>query len=279
MANFLSKEGLSYYDSLIKGVAVGALSIQGSTITITSVSGKSLGTVVIPQTQYGNASASQDGLMSSVSFKKLDGISEGATKTIASLKNGFINIDGVETKVYSPATQTALTAGLYKITTDATGAVTSGTKVVKSDITALGIPSQDTTYQLASVSINGLMSKDDYSKLRNVEAGAQVNKIETIFVNNQALQVNSKGVNIDLSGYALKSDISSAVNVKGSVDSYASLPSNPKQGDMYNIVNADPVHNINAGDNVVWNGKEWDNFGGVFSIDPVSNAEIDGLFK
>lgn len=40
----------------------------------------------------------------------------------------------------------ATTSGLYKITTDAAGHVTSQTAVVKKDITDLGIPAQDTTY-------------------------------------------------------------------------------------------------------------------------------------
>ena len=38
------------------------------------------------------------------------------------------------------------TAGLYKIKTDAAGHITGQTAVVKTDITALGIPGQDTTY-------------------------------------------------------------------------------------------------------------------------------------
>lgn len=40
----------------------------------------------------------------------------------------------------------AASSGLYKITTDAAGHVTSQTDVVKDDITNLGIPAQDTTY-------------------------------------------------------------------------------------------------------------------------------------
>jgi hypothetical protein len=39
-----------------------------------------------------------------------------------------------------------LTNGLYKITTDSGGNITTGTSVIKSDITSLGIPAQDTTY-------------------------------------------------------------------------------------------------------------------------------------
>lgn len=66
----------------------------------------------------------------------------------------------------------ALTSGLYKITTSARGHVTAGTTVVKSDITALGIPAQDTTYSDATTSVHGLMSTADKAKLDGIAANA-----------------------------------------------------------------------------------------------------------
>ena len=45
----------------------------------------------------------------------------------------------------------AFSSGLYKITTNSEGHVTAATAVQKSDITALGIPGQDTTYTLAGL--------------------------------------------------------------------------------------------------------------------------------
>lgn len=53
-----------------------------------------------------------------------------------------------------------------------------------------------TDIPLASASVDGLMSKSDYSKLVAIEAQAQVNIIESIKVNNVALSITSKGVNI-----------------------------------------------------------------------------------
>ena len=47
---------------------------------------------------------------------------------------------------YTHPTYTAKTNGLYKVTVDGTGHISSTVNVSKSDITALGIPSQDTTY-------------------------------------------------------------------------------------------------------------------------------------
>jgi hypothetical protein len=46
---------------------------------------------------------------------------------------------------------------------------------------------------------------------------------------------------------------------KGSVETYADLPTSGQQvGDVYNVKQADPDHNIDAGDNVAWDGEKWD---------------------
>lgn len=82
---------------------------------------------------------------------------------------------------HAAAKGSAFSSGLYKITTNAQGHVTGATAVAKSDITALGIPAQDTTYEVATQSANGLMSKDDKSKLDGIEAGAEVNPTYTAF--------------------------------------------------------------------------------------------------
>lgn len=46
---------------------------------------------------------------------------------------------------------------------------------------------------------------------------------------------------------------------KGSVETYANLPTSGQQvGNVYNVKQADPDHNIEAGDNVAWDGEKWD---------------------
>ena len=108
-----------------------------------------------PNTTYNNATTSADGLMSSEDKTKLDGIATGANK-------------------YTHPSYTNRTSGLYKITVDATGHVSAATAVTKSDITALGIPGQDTntTYANATTSTDGLMSAEDKVKLNGIAAGA-----------------------------------------------------------------------------------------------------------
>ena len=77
---------------------------------------------------------------------KLGGIEEGANK-------------------YTHPTHTAYASGLYKVTVDAQGHVTAATKATKADITGLGIPAQDTTYDEATTAKAGLMSAADKTKL------------------------------------------------------------------------------------------------------------------
>ena len=49
---------------------------------------------------------------------------------------------------------------------------------------------------------------------------------------------------------------------KGSVATYADLPTTgQKVGDVWNVETADPDHGIEAGDNVAWDGAQWDALG------------------
>lgn len=55
--------------------------------------------------------------------------------------------------------------GLYKIKTDEQGIITEMSSVRKADIEALGIPSTDTTYSIATNSTDGLLSKELFHKI------------------------------------------------------------------------------------------------------------------
>ena len=88
--------------------------------------------------------------------------------------NAYVSVPWTDT-VYTHPSATAYSSGLYKITTNALGHVTAATAVVKTDITALGIPAQDTTYGVVTTSANGLMSSSDKSKLDGIATGAEVN--------------------------------------------------------------------------------------------------------
>lgn len=71
-----------------------------------------------------------------------------------------------------------LTSNMYKFTTDEYGHVVSGIVVTKGDITALGIPAQDTTYDLATADTNGLMASTDKAKLDRLNNTVAVENTE-----------------------------------------------------------------------------------------------------
>lgn len=176
-----------------------------------------------PNTTYGAASTTSAGLMTAADKKKLDGIATGANK-------------------YVHPGYTAQDSGLYKITVDATGHVSAVTAVAKGDITALGIPGTNTTYNDATQGTHGLMSTADKKKLDGFGAA---------------------------NTYALKSDITAMYRYKGSVASYDKLPTSGQTiGDVYDV---------GDGMNYAWNGEKWDGLGQVFTIDAIQNTEIDTI--
>ena len=89
--------------------------------------------------------------------------------------------------------------------------INNGTiSITKDNVTnALGYtpPTTNTTYNNATTTTDGLMSAGDKAKLDAISNNAQVNVIETVKVNNTALNPdNNKAVNIDLSGYLTNSN-------------------------------------------------------------------------
>lgn len=94
-------------------------------------------------------------------LEKLNGIEEGANK-------------------YTHATHEAHASGFYKVTVDAEGHVTAVVAVEKADITALGIPGENTTYVVATAESDGLMSKEDKAKLDGFIAATEAEVTEML---------------------------------------------------------------------------------------------------
>ena len=124
--------------------------------------------VTIPE-----ATETAAGLMPPSAVTKLKGIDEGANK-------------------YTHPTHTARASGLYKITVDRLGHVIAVSAVQKSDITNLGIPDSDTTYDLASDYSNGLMSAEQYTKLKGIAYGANKTTVDAALSSSSANPVQNK---------------------------------------------------------------------------------------
>lgn len=66
---------------------------------------------------------------------------------------------------------------------------------------------------------------------------------------------------------------------KGSVATYADLPTTgQKIGDVYNVETADPDHGIKAGDNVAWDGAQWDILGGNHDLSGYAQLNAANTF-
>lgn len=117
---------------------------------------------------------------SNVEKTKLAGIDEGANK-------------------YVHPSYTERSNALYKITVDKTGHISEVTPVAKQDITALGIPAQDTQYDPATESTSGLMSAADKKKLNAIDSSLEgvtadeIGKVKDVKVNGTSV-LNSEGV-------------------------------------------------------------------------------------
>ena len=72
------------------------------------------------------------------------------------------------------------------------------------------------------------------------------------------------------STYAKKTDLSNVYKFRGSVATYSALPSTG--------VSAGDVYNVEADDmNYAWTGEAWDPLGPLFSIESITNSEIDTI--
>lgn len=88
-----------------------------------------------------------------------------------------------------------LASGLYKITTGSEGHITAGTAVSKDDITALGIPAQDTTYSAATAAASGLMTSEMYTKLNGLENTVVENALTSTSTTNALSAAQGKALN------------------------------------------------------------------------------------
>lgn len=95
----------------------------------------------------------------------IEGKINAALAAITPGANGHLNVNGSDVAVYTHPAHTAKESGLYKMTVDAEGHVSAADAVTKDDITGLGIPAQDTTYQQATQEADGLMAAADKIKL------------------------------------------------------------------------------------------------------------------
>lgn len=103
--------------------------------------------------------------------------------------------------------------------------------------------------------------------------GGQANVIETVKVDGVALVPDEKkAVNIDLSKFALKSEIVNAMYWRGTVADVASLPTDAAVGDIYHVTATGGEH--------AWDGSAWQELGSILDLSDYSTTEeVNGLIS
>ena len=154
---------------------------------------------------------------------------------------------------------------------------------------------RDAEGQMHEIELVDLITKAN--KVPGVEAGVEAVKkrVETLSgevntktplesfeafkteTNGEIQKVKSNVLQLSNSVYT-KSEIdgklTGAFHYKGSVETYAELPKEDLQvGDVWNVVQPDADHHINAGDNVAWNGSGWDALCGVVDLSGYDTIE------
>lgn len=130
--------------------------------------------------------------------------------------------------------------------------LTSAVKTINNNITSIN--GEITTIKGNITSIEG-----DITELQESLGNAE-GDITTV---KNALDAHKADYNNPHKVTAKQLGLTTVYQYKGSVATYANLPTTgQKVGDVWNIETADPDHGIKAGDNVAWDGAQWDTLGG-----------------
>lgn len=130
--------------------------------------------------------------------------------------------------------------------------LTSAVKTINNSITSIN--GEITTIKGDITSIEG-----DITELQGSLGSAEGN----IMTVKNALDAHKADYNNPHKVTAKQLGLTTVYQYKGSVATYADLPTTgQKVGDVWNIETADPDHGIKAGDNVAWDGAQWDILGG-----------------
>ena len=192
---------------------------------------------------------------------------------------------------YVHPTATAADEGLYKVTVDGTGHVKKTSTVTKADITALGVPEEDTTYSKATTAADGLMAKEDKAKIDGIAANAQVNSIESVSVNGTTVTPNgAKNVNISvITSDQVDAKIAAAVGAINSFDA-EKVDSLPATGVEHKVYLVPHVHGSDDNfDEYMWIGGKWEKIGNTdidltayaktSDFQPITTAELEAMWN
>lgn len=232
---------------------------------------------------------------------EVDGIVDGLEEAIA----GKVAQDAYDTKVAKlesdidglEEADRAIYAAMDQINTNMSGKVDS--VIYNEKVAALEAKDGE-----LAAAIDTKVAKTTYEEKMGQIDGALATKVETSVYEGKVQEIeNTLAGKADqattLAGYGItdaytKAEVdgklSSAFHYKGTVQNYADLPTEGNvEGDVYNIVNADAAHGINAGDNVAWvwddesgdtDTGHWDILAGVVDLSSYAKkSEVEELLE
>ena len=258
----LTDSGHKHSDYKTKQTAKGDPTASGTTLTaIATISQDANGVITATKKTIQPASGTQDGVMSSSHYTKLEGISTGANKVEASTTNGNIKIDGTETTVYThpadgantskgdTANQAPAFGGTFKVTSETVDAMGHTTVLAEHTVkipNATAVASTGGTGGSA-----GLMSAADKEKLNGIATGAEVNQnaFSNVKVGTATVAADAKTDTIELATTSGKHIVLTAdtANDKVTIDTDLSSKSAASGGTTESLVT--------TGEKYTWNSK------------------------
>ena len=258
----LTDSGHKHSDYKTKQTAKGDPTASGTTLTaIATISQDANGVITATKKTIQPASGTQDGVMPSSHYTKLEGISTGANKVEASTTNGNIKIDGTETTVYThpadgantskgdTANQTPAFGGTFKVTSETVDAMGHTTVLAEHTVK---IPNATAVASTGGTGGSvGLMSAADKEKLNGIATGAEVNQnaFSNVKVGTATVAADAKTDTIELATTGGKHIVLTAdtANDKVTIDTDLSSKSAASGGTAESLVT--------TGEKYTWNSK------------------------
>lgn len=220
-----------------------------------------------------------------------------ATTQASSASASASDASKAATAASGSATNAATSAS--NASTSAEKAKTSETNAANSESNALQYKDSALESKNASVTSEGNAAKSEINAKASMNAAAasatsastsatnaSVSEEHAATSETNAKQALAESQKIQKEVESALTKVTGFAKYAGSVDNYSDLPSSGTDiGDVWNIVNADTSHQIKAGDNVIWNGKDWDNLSGFVDLsnyptnNDVAKAIVDTTYS
>lgn len=256
------------------------------------------GTWAVPpdnNTMYSDATQENHGLLSVADKKKLDGVEEGANKYVHPTTSGNKHIPsgGSSGQILRWSEDGTAAWGAdndttYDVFEGATGTYKGKAGLVPAPGNYNDVNVLTSGGKWANLGGNMFYDSDEVGSVLNLKVGDKSSGsiiLERATDNQDGLmprmmysKLSALPSATEMSNmYAKKSDITGVYRPKGSVADASKLPTSDQQvGDVWSI-EADSVYGP-AGMNVVWTSEgEWDNLGGIMTLEEITNEELDAI--